>query len=90
LLTELHELGGLETRAHGAGPEHPATWGALALVYSRRPAILAELTFLENAQATSVVRFLEATPEQRRAVVKIMQERGGMFDGEGKLVELLA
>jgi hypothetical protein len=60
------------------------------LLYSRRPAILAELTFLGNAHATSVVRFLEATPEQRQAIVEVIQERGGMFNSEGKLVEVLA
>jgi hypothetical protein len=90
LLAELHELWGLENRAHGAGPEHPATWGARALVYSRCPPIVAELTFLENAHAAPIIRFLEATPEQRQAIVEVIQERSGMVDGEGKLVEVLA
>jgi hypothetical protein len=43
LLDELHSLSGFEVKAHEAGVSHPATWGALALVYAQRSVLLAEL-----------------------------------------------
>jgi hypothetical protein len=48
LLDELQELNRLEMKAHEAGPDHPATWGALALCYRQREAIEAELDELER------------------------------------------
>jgi hypothetical protein len=55
LLDELHAVNRLEGQAHQAGPDHPATWGALALVYSETAKIEAELDFLENASARDLL-----------------------------------
>ena len=60
LLEELRGLGRLEVEAHTAGADHPATWGALALVYRNKPGILAELAFLENSPARALVRFFSS------------------------------
>jgi hypothetical protein len=69
LLEEWRGLGRLEVEAHTAGANHPATWGGLALVYRERPAILAELTILENAGAADLLRFLAAHPGAQARVI---------------------
>ena len=89
LLEELRGLGRAELGAHGAGMNHPATWGALALVYRRRPAILAELAILENCGAADLIRFLSAGSELRERVIDAVTLRGGLYDTRaGKVVEL--
>jgi len=87
LYDELHSLNRVEVGAH-ARPDHPAVWDAFALVYRQRPAILAELTFLENAHARAITRFLAATPEEQQALIDRVLEHGGLCDSKGKFVEL--
>jgi len=55
LLDELHHLGSLELKVHRAGPDHPATWDGLALVYRERSRVESELDFLETATARELV-----------------------------------
>jgi hypothetical protein len=70
LLDELDTLHCLESQAHEAGPDHPATWDSLALCYSRWPRVLAELAVLENAGAAELVRFVSAGPEERERAIE--------------------
>jgi hypothetical protein len=88
LLQALHTLSRIEVGALRAGPEKPSVWDALAVVYRERPGTLAELAFLENANARGLVRFLAAAPEQRQAVVEAILLQGGMYDYAGKFVEV--
>jgi hypothetical protein len=67
LLEELYALNRIEAQAHEAGPDHPATWGALAVVYQRRPTALAELQILENGGTAELFRFVSASPEDLEA-----------------------
>lgn len=88
LYDELRMLYQIEAEAHAAGPERAEVWDTLAHAYSRRPDVLAELAFLENSHATSLRRFLDATPEQQRAVRQAIIADGGLFDSNGKFVEV--
>jgi hypothetical protein len=56
LLDELNAYNRLEWQAHDAGPGHPATWDALALVYRQQPRIEQELDFLESASAQELIQ----------------------------------
>ncbi len=87
-LDELHGLDRLESQAHEAGLDHPATWGALEMVYRNRPGIRAELAFLENSPASKLLQFLNATPEQRQAVGEAILLQGGLCDYTGKFIEV--
>lgn len=55
LREEIRSLGRLELAARDAGPNNPATWGALVLCYRRREPILRELDTLENCSAAEAV-----------------------------------
>jgi hypothetical protein len=78
LLDELHGLNRLELRALEAGPDHPATWDALALVYRERPGVLAELAILENGAAADLLRFLSSGADERQAVTDRILRLGGL------------
>jgi hypothetical protein len=69
LLENLRGLGSLELKAHKASAGHPATWGALALVYRERPATLAELVILENCWAPDLVRFFAVDDKTRQEAI---------------------
>ena len=69
LRDEVHGLNELQLKAHRAGADHPATWNALALVYSRQPRVLAELQIMENPSVTDLVQFLTADAGTREAAV---------------------
>jgi hypothetical protein len=69
LLEHLRGLGSLELKAHKAGAGHHATWGALALVYCERPAVLTELTILENCWAPDLVRFFAVDDKTRQDAI---------------------
>ncbi len=58
LREDIRSLGRLELAAHVAGPDHPATWGALALCYRRREPLLRELDTLENCSAAEAVAII--------------------------------
>ena len=88
LLNDLETLNRLELRAHEAGPEHAATWHALALVYRARPGVLAELVVLENSRAADLVPFLSAGPEERRRATDGAILRGGLYDQADSFVDL--
>ncbi len=88
LLGCLHALGDLESTAHRLGPDSPETWNALSAVYEERPAILAELTILENAGAADLLRFLSAEPEAREQVIDGVLMRGGLADAFGRFIEV--
>jgi hypothetical protein len=60
LLSTFRELGRLEIKAHEAGPDHPATWGALALACREQSKALAELEVLEAGTAAEVLRLVLA------------------------------
>ena len=78
LLEELQRLNHLELQAHEAGPDHPATWGALALLYGEEPAVLAELAILENRGAADLIRFLTADGAARESEIAGVIEHGGL------------
>jgi len=88
LLRALHELNRLEALAHKAGRRHPATWGALTLVYGQRPEILVELAILENASAVDLVQFMTSDSEARRRAIDSVLRSGGLFDSSGKFVDV--
>jgi len=88
LMEELRGLGRLEVRAHEAGLDHPATWGALELVYCDRPALLAELAILEECGAADLLRFLSADNATRERVIARVIERGGLYDHADRFVEV--
>jgi hypothetical protein len=82
LRDEVHGLTELQLKAHRSGANHPATWDALALVYSQRPRLLAELEIMENATVAELVRFLTADAEIRAAAVSrviSLHDAAGMF-----------
>jgi hypothetical protein len=87
LFDQLHALNRLEIQAHDAGPDHPLTWGALALVHGERPRVTAELAILENGLASDLIAFLEENREGREVALNGVTERGGMFDSRGRFVE---
>jgi hypothetical protein len=60
LLNELRAFDRLEMKAHEAGPDHPATWGALAVVYRQRPEVEAALDWLERTNARELVHFFSS------------------------------
>lgn len=47
-LDELHALNRLEQKAHDVGPDHPATWNALALVYREHREVEAALDYVDD------------------------------------------
>lgn len=87
LQEELHALNRIEAGAHDAGPTD-AVWDALARVYAERPALLVELATLENGGAADLVRFLSADPATRGRVVASVTERGGLYNLDGRFVEV--
>jgi hypothetical protein len=87
LYDELRSLSPIETVAHLAGLEHPAAWDALETAYRNRPALLAELSILENCGAPDLVRFLSADNATRGRVIASVIERGGLYDCGGKFFE---
>jgi hypothetical protein len=87
LLERLRGLRRIELRAHDAGIDHPATWGALALVYRELPALLAELALLENTGGIELVRFSCAGPERRAQAINDVLMRGGLYNSRGDFVE---
>ena len=88
LLDRLHALAGLESTAHGLGPDNSETWDVLSAVYVERPAVLAELTILENAGAADLLRFLSTEPEVREQVIDGVLMRGGLTETYGRFVEV--
>jgi hypothetical protein len=89
LLNELRALSRLGLRAHEAGANHPATWGALALLYREWPGVAAELGVLENCSAADLIRFLSAAPELRARVLDGVLTAGGLYDSRARFVEIL-
>ncbi len=65
-----------------------ATWDALETVYRDRPALLAELAILENCGAADLLRFLTADSATRGRVIAGVIEHGGLYDSDGKFVEV--
>lgn len=89
LMEQLRWLGRLEVRAHEAGLNHPATWDALGMIYRDRPALLAELAIIENCGAAYLNRFLSERQEAREREIDGVLVRGGIWDSQGKFVEVL-
>lgn len=89
LLNELRALGRLGLLAHEAGANHPATWGALALLYREWPGVAAELRILENCGAADLIRFLSAAPGLREHAIDGVIKAGGFYDSRGRFVEIL-
>lgn len=87
LLEELRGLGRVELQAHEAGMDHPATWGALALVYAEWSGLVAELAILENCGAADLFRFLSADNATRGRVIAGVLERGRLYNSGATFVE---
>jgi len=88
LLDFLRTLDDEEATAHRLGPDNPETWEPLSAAYAERPAILAQLTILENAGAADLLRFLAAHPEAQARVIEGVLRRGGLTDGYGRFMEV--
>ena len=63
-------------------------WAALAFVGSRVDQVQAELLILECAPRADRARFLGLTEVEKLEVVKRVIEHGGLFDRDGRFVEL--
>jgi ribosomal protein L37AE/L43A len=87
LLDSLRDLNMLAAVARKAGPSE-AAWDSLALVYSERPALLAELTAFENCRAADLLRFLTANDATRERAITRVVRRGGLYDHAEKFVEV--
>jgi hypothetical protein len=88
LLDNLKLLAELEQEAHRLGLEWEASWDALEEVCRARPAILAEVAILEQASVSDLVRFLTCDSEMRESVIQRVLCAGGLFNREGKWVEV--
>lgn len=88
LLEELRSLGRLAATALRFGDD-PSTWDALALANVKRPALLVELTILENCGAADLFRFLSAGPELRGQVIDSVLTAGGLYNSRAQFVEIL-
>jgi hypothetical protein len=86
LCDELHSLNRLEMLAHQAGPNHHATWPALALVYERRPSIVAELVILEAMKSGKISELIQFLQMQGEATDYALA-RGWLYAG-GKFWEV--
>jgi hypothetical protein len=87
IMEQLRNFGRIELGAHVA-PTHPLAWDDLAMVYSQRPAALAELTALENCGASDLFRFLTADNATRERAITRVIGRGGVYDPADKFVEV--
>lgn len=87
LLGSLHGLNRLEALAHDAGASE-ARWEILGHVYCKRSRLLAKLTILENCGAVDLIRFLSAETELRERVIDGVLMRGGLYDAQGRFVEI--
>ncbi len=87
---ELRELGRLELLAHEAGPDHPATWGALEVVYRQRPALTAEAILLSEGAIADRRKYLESDAEGRGRMSEEILMAGGVHDDAGKFIEVSA
>ncbi|MGH9402123.1 MAG: hypothetical protein ACRD2P_08460 [Terriglobia bacterium] len=88
LLDWLHDLNQIEVAAHMIGADSPAAWDGLGLVDDARPSLMTELTILEDAPMPDVVRFLGADAETRRQMLGLVLVYGGLYDAEGKFMEV--
>jgi len=80
----LRELARLETAAHEAGPDHPAAWGALALIYRQRPILTAKVILLSEGSIADRRRWLEADTEGRERIAGEILISGGCCDDAGR------
>ena len=78
----------MEIAAHSAGRDSIEAWDGLDVVYLKRPGALAELTVLENTSASDLIRFLASDGETSKRVIAGVIERGGLYDFNGKWVEV--
>jgi hypothetical protein len=88
LYDELRGLSRIDAGGHQAGLGYPAAWDALEMGYRNRPALLAELSILENCGAADLVKFLSADDETRGRVIARVIQRGGLYDCGGKFIEV--
>ena len=65
-----------------------SAWLGLAYAYPELDTTLAELALLENAPIADRLTFLQATPQARREMVRRVTEDGGLWDGQGRFVEV--
>jgi hypothetical protein len=89
LCEDLRCLGRLGLRAHEAGMNHPAVWGALALIYRRRPRLTAELMILENCGVPNLIQFFSAGKEAKDRMTDSVLMAGGLYDSRARFVETL-
>ena len=88
LLDSLYALDRIQTGARRAGPNHPEVWNALALVYGKRPSLLAELTLIESGSAAELLCLLSCDAETRQAALERVLSRGGLSASDGRFVEV--
>ena len=84
----LRALYDLEDSAHRLGPDNPMAWDALGIVYESRPQAQTELLILEVSPIPKLVKFLSLDPRGRKAVIERVVFNCGIYDGEGRFVEL--
>ncbi len=83
---ELRELGRLELLAHEAGPEHPATWNALATAYTRRPGAAARAVLFSEGAIADRRAWLESDAQGRGRILENILLAGGLSDSAGKFL----
>ncbi|MGH9353645.1 MAG: hypothetical protein ACRD18_07520 [Terriglobia bacterium] len=89
VIDTLARLYRLECGAHGAGPDNPSAWDALADIYAQRQRLEAELLILDNARAQDLERFLitGANGDRETAIENVIM-LGGLADARGRFVPL--
>jgi hypothetical protein len=87
LIDELNGLNFLERQVGEASEENAAFWPALRLIHTRRPQLLAELTLVEDAPTSALVRYVYGSAKQRAAAVDAVLRRGGISDASGRFRE---
>jgi hypothetical protein len=70
------------------GPDTDNAWDLLELVDRRRPLLITELVFLENATAAAVAPSLAASQEEQDGMIAQITFEGGVSTYEGKFVPL--
>ena len=76
-------------RVHRArNPQDECAWSRLARVYRTLPCVAAELAILEDGPLPALLSFINAGRPYRKEQLSRITERGGLYDREGRFIEI--